>query len=236
MAKRRSTRAKPAGARTPPPVQTSPKVARSIAELLDALDDHLYLLRVNLRDHNAGEPAHLRVIAAELRVLVCMSGGTEGLIYRLADRLGVTDDVELDLPPKFTRADPANKMQYIPLFLSIRHPEPVFDFLLRANYSLKEVLKGRVAIVMGQNLLTYDVVIKNVAQQIGTAHEDDAISADLMDMRNFFMRNRGMHDDILCKVAELALIIGDRVLDKACVAIGYTIKSRATLVQGADRP
>jgi hypothetical protein len=72
----------------------SERIARDLPERLSALDDHQYLLRQHL--HGIGEDkAHVKVLASELRTLVCRSSGTEGLLWRLADTLSVSDEIEL---------------------------------------------------------------------------------------------------------------------------------------------
>jgi hypothetical protein len=37
----------------------------------------------------------MKIVASELRNLVCMSSGTEGLLWRLIDELGVFDEIPL---------------------------------------------------------------------------------------------------------------------------------------------
>lgn len=225
--------------RPPPPRGPNPPasrhVARSFEDKIDALDDHLYLLAINLQDHHAGETAHLRVIAAELRTLVCESSRTEGLIWRLADELRVSDLVGLDLPPPYPALDPSVEFAYSPLIRSERHPTPVLDHLVRGDYSLRSVIKERPAVYPGPAPLTFDEVIKFVAQQIGTAHESEDIRVELPSLRRFFLASRGIHAKILCEVADLALEVGWRVLDEAVHARGYRIKPRRRDVQGDVR-
>lgn len=72
------------------------RISKSLLTQLSDLDDHLYLLR----QHFVGlgeDQAYLKALSAELRVLVCLSGGTEGLLWRMVDRVNVPDAVELQL-------------------------------------------------------------------------------------------------------------------------------------------
>ena len=66
------------------------------------------LLRGNL--HGLRENlAYLKDISARLRVLVCSSSGTEGLLWRLVDELGVDDKIFLHVPGKLKRDHPLAK-------------------------------------------------------------------------------------------------------------------------------
>jgi hypothetical protein len=221
----------------PSPNSSKPKrnqgVPRSLGEKIDALDDHLYLLRINLEDHSGGETAHLRVIAAELRTLVCLSSETDGLIWRLARELGVSDLVGLDLSPVVGQLDNYNILAYIPLQFASDLPSPSLDFLVRADYHLEDVIKHRVAVHVNGQPMTFDAVIKHCAQQIDTAHEGDNVDPSLDMARRFFIANRGLHAEILCRLAKAALIVGDRVIDRAVRDRSYQLKPRR---RSAARP
>lgn len=71
-------------------------VPKSSDQILSALEDHLYLLQRTLADLAAGDTAHLRQLAAQLRALVCTSSGMPGLLWRLRDELNVNDGVTLE--------------------------------------------------------------------------------------------------------------------------------------------
>ena len=58
----------------------SSRTPRTTAELLRALDDHQFLLRQSLRGLRES-PAYIKTLATELRTLVCIASGTEGLLW-----------------------------------------------------------------------------------------------------------------------------------------------------------
>src|SRR5690348_3962074 len=72
----------------------SARVTRTVPDLLHALDQQAYLLRDNLH-RLAEDNAYLRPLATCLRTLVCLSSGTEGLLWRLVEELKVSDELEL---------------------------------------------------------------------------------------------------------------------------------------------
>jgi hypothetical protein len=67
----------------------SSRITRELPELLKALDDHQFLLRQNLHGL-AHDPAHIKILASELRTLTCLSSGTDGLLWRVADALAIS--------------------------------------------------------------------------------------------------------------------------------------------------
>src|SRR5437667_5716946 len=76
-------------------VARSSRVPRTTAELLQALDEQVYLLRISL--HGLREDrAHLRPLAVGLRTLICKSSNTEGLLWRMVDQLHVSDEIMLE--------------------------------------------------------------------------------------------------------------------------------------------
>ena len=62
--------------------------------LLD-LECHLQMAEEDLIRTVCGETHRLKSLTAELRVLVCESSGTEGLLWRVADAMGIADAVAL---------------------------------------------------------------------------------------------------------------------------------------------
>lgn len=70
------------------------RIPKTVKQKLHELDDELYLLRRDLLDLKE-DLAHIRSLATRLRNLACESSGTEGLLWRLAKELGVSDEIEL---------------------------------------------------------------------------------------------------------------------------------------------
>ena len=186
---------------------------KSLPQKLLDLDAHLFLLREHL--HKLREsPSHLKVIAAELRTLVCRSSGTDGLLLRLCKEVGVSDEVALHLPGKLIQDHPlAQGLQFliVPIFRAGKgDPRLTPD-----NYSLQEVIKEGEAVVALGKPLTHEYLIKAVAQQMGSAHEDEGIEPALTQLSGVFINGIEPYVGVLATDAELSLEIGERVLEKA---------------------
>lgn len=186
---------------------------KSLQQKLLDLDAHLFLLREHL--HKLREsPSHLKVIAAELRTLVCRSSGTDGLLLRLSTELGVSDEVALHLPGKLIQDHPlVQGLQFliVPIFRAGKgDPRLAPD-----NYSLQEVIKEGEAVVALGKPLTHEYLIKAIAQQMGSAHEDEGIEPALTQLAGVFINGVEPYVGVLATDAELSLEVGERVLEKA---------------------
>lgn len=161
------------------------RTPKSLEQKLLDLDAHLYLLREHL--HKLRDSAsHLKVIAAELRTLVCRSSGTEGLLWRLTKELGVPDDVALHVPGKLKQDDPLVRgleFMIVPIFRAGKGDPR----LVPGNYSLQEVIKEDEALVAVGKPLTHEYLIKAVAQQMGSAHEDEGLELALAQLSTIFI-------------------------------------------------
>jgi hypothetical protein len=69
---------------------------KSLETKLRDLESELYLVRRDL-EGLAQDSAPFKSLATQLRALVCLSSGTEGLLWRLADELKVPDHVSCTL-------------------------------------------------------------------------------------------------------------------------------------------
>lgn len=193
-------------------------------KLLD-LDAHLFLLREHL--HKLAESSsHLKVIAAELRTLVCRSSGTDGLLLRLSKELGVSDEVALHLPGNLIQDHPlAQGLEFMvaPIFRAGKgDPRLVPD-----NYSLQYVIsKGEAVVALGKPL-THEYLIKAVAQQMGSAHEDEGLEPALIQLSGVFLNGLEPYVGVLATDAELSLEIGERVLEKAEIEHAFVRRSHS---------
>lgn len=64
------------------------------------LEEHLFLLQQSLRGLRKGQSAYLKSLSTELRVLVCFSSNTEGLLWQLTEELNIQDEVFVHQPFK----------------------------------------------------------------------------------------------------------------------------------------
>lgn len=192
---------------------------KSVDEKVRNLDAHLYLLRQHV--HKVHEsPSHLKVIAAELRTLACHSSGTDGLLWRLTKELGVSDVVALHLPGKLKRDHPLVRgleFMIVPVFRAGKGDPR----LAPGNYSLQAMIKDGEALVAVGKPLTHEYLIKAVAQQMGSAHEDEGIEPALSQLSDVFVNGIEPYVGVLATDAELVLEVGERVLEEAEKSLGF---------------
>ena len=205
----------------------SRKIPKTLNRKLRDLDDHLYLLEDALSRLSAGESAHLKTLSAELRVLVCWSSGTEGLLWRIADELGVEDDVHVHLAGNVNHEHPLSKdisFSFIPLIEAGKG-----DPRLTPNrYSLKGILKKLEALTVLGRGYTHEQLIKHVAQQIGSAHEDDGAQRHIVELSQILLGNEKMLIKVLKSDARYVLEIGSRVMESASKVLGFSRSPRTT--------
>lgn len=145
---------------------------------------------------------------------MCRSSGTDGLLLRLSTELGVSDEVALHLPGKLIQDHPlVQGLQFliVPIFRAGKgDPRLAPD-----NYSLQDVIKEGEAVVALGKPLTHEYLIKAIAQQMGSAHEDEGIEPALTQLAGVFINGVEPYVGVLATDAELSLEVGERVLEKA---------------------
>ena len=189
------------------------RIPKTLERKLADLDAHLFLLRTHL-DGLQQSHSHLKAIAAELRTLVCLSSGTEGLLHRLVAELGVDDSVQLHVPGNFDLEHPLVKdmeFGYASLWRAGQGPVEITP----DRYSLRILIKEIDAVLAKGKPLTHEYLIKAVAQQIGTAHEGDEVEPALVQLDGILLNGIGPVTEILSIDSELALEVGERVLETA---------------------
>lgn len=200
------------------------RVQKPLQQKLSDLDDHLFLLRDHLYRLNEGT-SHLKVLSAELRVLACFSSGTEGLLWRLVEELSVPDDIFLHAVGKRKANHPLSKGLMFAIVPIKRGG--LGDPKLPPNYhSLKWLIKEGEAVYISGKGLTHEYLIKAVAQQMGSAHEDEGVEYALDALKKIFMNGVEPYVQVLAIDTELVLQIGERVLEKAETTSGYRRKIR----------
>lgn len=193
--------------------EKSIRIPKTLEQKLKDLDAHLFLLRMHVEglQHSC---SHLKAIAAELRTLVCLSSGTEGLLHRLVEELRVDDTVNLHLPGNFDIEHPVVKsMQFgfAPLWRAGYGPFEIKP----AKFSLRVLIKEIDAVLANGRPLTHEYLIKAVAQQMGTAHEGEALEPALVELNGYIVNDIDPITKILSFDALLSLEIGERILEEA---------------------
>jgi len=205
------------------------RVKKTIHKRLEDLDDHLFLLSQALDGLENGENAYLKTLAAELRVLVCFSSGTEGLLWRLAEDLGVPDAVNVHLPGELNREHPlASGLQF--MFMPIFRVGEGDPRLPPALFHLKGIIKECSAVYVLGQCFTHEQLIKSVAQQMGSAHEDDGVDPCIAELHNMEFSGANPIVKILSTDASLILEMGECVIKKGIESHNFRPKQRRKIV------
>lgn len=194
----------------------SSRLPRTLGELLQALDHHQFLLREALYGLRE-DPAHLKTLATELRTLICLSSGTEGLLWRVADQLGVSDVIDLQVAESVNRDHPLVRGMSI-WQLPMQRPGEGPPGLPTEPIQLRDVIKNCEAIYVSQisdRVFTHELLIGAIAGQMGGAHEAEGIDYSLVKLNNFLINHQQLYVKVLVLDSELTLQIGERVLDSA---------------------
>lgn len=199
--------------------QQKDRIPKTLNQKLYDLDGHLFLLRQHLQGLREN-PIHLKIISAELRVLVCSSSGTKGLLWRLVDELGINEKIFLHVPGKFKRDHPLSKGLQLAL-VPIQRGGKGDPRLHPSYYPLRYVIEDCEALIVKGNPLSHDYLIKAISQQMGTAHEDDGLEPALVDLKSIFINGVEPFIPVLATDAELTLEIGERVLEHAEKHLGF---------------
>jgi hypothetical protein len=201
-----------------------PRTERPLLEKLEALDDHLFLLRDAL--HNLQhDDARLKTLSSELRLLICISSGTEGLMWRLTKEMKIDESVFVHLPADVDLTNPlcqGLKFMHMPLSRG-GESDPRFP---TGQLSFRVLVKECSAVFANGDHITHEKIIGLVANQIGSSHESDKVSHRLQFLRNVFFNNRPSFFDILVRDAEFTLEIGERIISEAEKAYKFTRKAR----------
>jgi len=205
---------------------------KTLARKLRDLDDHLHFLNEALQKLHAGDFAYLKQIAAELRVLVCMASRTEGLLWRLIEELKLCDAVHVHLAGNLDRAHSlADSLQFI--FAPVLPAGKGAPRFTPRYYSLKAIIKEHEVLVVSGKGYSHESLIRAVAEQMGSAHEDDGAAPHLIELSNILVSNRPALVSVLSSDAELVLDVGNRALSKADGKYDFVRSKRIPLVSPA---
>ena len=205
------------------------KILKTLDKKLNDLEDHLYFLKESLAKLSNGDIAYLKTLAVELRVLVCKASGTEGLLWRIIDELHIHDAVHIHLAGNLDRDHPLAKgLQF--LFVPIRRAGHGDPRLSPEQYSLKGIIKGCEALVISGDGHTHENLIRAVAEQMGSAHEDEGVSPHLVELSGTVISDQAALNTVLISEADLVLEVGERVLGEAEQRLGFNRKSRPEIV------
>jgi len=204
------------------------RIPKTLERKLSDLEDHLYFLKESLAKLLKGDIAYLKTLAVELRVLVCKASGTEGLLWRIIDELHLHDTVHIHLAGNLNRDHPLAKgIQF--LFIPVLRAGQGDPRLSPAHYSLKSIIKECEALVISGDGYTHENLIRAVAEQIGSAHEDEGVAPHLIELSGTVISDQAALNSILISVADLVLEVGERILNEAEQRLTFKRKSRPVI-------
>ena len=207
---------------------------KTLARKLRDLEDHLHFLNESLVKLVAGDEAYIKPLAAELRVLVCKASGTEGLLWRILDELKMPDAVHVHLAGNLDRAHPlARELQFV--FAPVCRAGYGDPGLVPGHYSLRRIIKECEALVVSGIGYTHENLIRAVAEQMGSAHEDDGAAPHLIELSGIIVSNQPALIQVLMSNAELALEVGERALSDAESRGRFVRQSRPSVSVSGQR-
>lgn len=187
------------------------RIPKTLDRKLRDLDDHLYFLKESFVKLSNGDEAYIKSLAVELRVLVCKASGTEGLLWRVIDDLQLHDAVHVHLVGDINRDHPLAKgLQF--LFFPILRSGQGDPRLSPAHHSLQGIIKECEAIMVSGNTYTHENLIRAVAEQMGSAHEDEGVEPYLIELSGTVISDQSALNAVLMSEADLVLEVGERVL------------------------
>ena len=198
---------------------------KTLARKLRDLEDHLYFLNESLAKLVSGDEAYIKPLATELRVLVCEASRTEGLLWRILDELKMSDAVHVHLAGNLDREHPlARGLQFV--FAPVCRAGCGDPRLVPGHYSLRGIIKECEALVVSGTGYTHENLIRAVAEQMGSAHEDDGVEPHLIELSGTIVSNQPALIQVLMSDAELALEVGGRALSDAETRGSFVRQSR----------
>jgi hypothetical protein len=176
----------------------------------------------------AGDDTYLKPLAAELRVLACKSSGTEGLLWRILDEFKMDDVVHVHLACNLNRDHIlARDIQFS--FVPVARAGKGDPGLPVRQWSLRGIIKECEAVVVAAEGYTHESLIRAVAEQMGSAHEDDGAAPYLVELARTVVANKPMLVRVLSLDADLVLEVGERTLAQLERVEGLVRRTRAPI-------
>ncbi|WNB75302.1 YecA family protein [Methylomonas koyamae] len=206
-------------------MKRSDRPKKTLERRLKDLDFHLYSLKESLSKIASGDDEYLKVLAGELRVLVCYSSGTEGLLWRIIDEQQNHDAINVHLAGNLNIDLPVLE-DLQAHFKNLVRAEYFCPELAHGYYSLKDIIKNHDAAVVSGKGYTHQDLILDVAQQMGIGHEDDGIEPHLIELSETHVANQSVLFNVLMRDADLVLEVGERVIARAVQEQNFNRKKR----------
>ena len=205
------------------------RIEKTLNRNLMDLDAHLYFLYEDYAAVYGGDSAYIKRIANTLRNLICVSDKTEGLLWRVSEALGADDNVEIHAVGGFNKehwlADRLD-FTYIPFWRPGKSNVP-FELV---KISLRKFVMEGEAIYTSKKSFTHENLIKFISQQMGSSHEAEGVDPVLVRLSGLSFSNSSILVEFVMAHADLALEVGEKVLEFAKLKTGFSRKGRPKIV------
>lgn len=145
----------------------------------------------------------------------------------MTQKLGVSDEIELEASFGVDRTLPlASGLSFATIPLN--RPGTAPPGIPAEMHSLMEVVKDYEAVYVSSitEKITHQYLILAIAQQMGSAHEDDGVEPKLHRLNAIFFNGLQPYYRPIAFISELTLQIGERVLEHAELHEGYQRSKR----------
>lgn len=192
------------------------RIPKTKEQLLEACETHLIMLNQALTLYPT-QRYQYKHVASELRVLVCDFGRNKPLLLDLMDEHGFAYDVK----PQGENPVPLINWQEDTLFEKSIY-EPVGQLLIegkieeaekiiskhRKPIPLRQFVKNGLAVFIKPHNVSYQVLIKSIAEQEGTSHEDRDVDEIVYQLKNIRIGGEESHIASLISFANLINEVG----------------------------
>ena len=176
-----------------------------------------------------GDAAYTKKISNTLRLLVCVSDKTEGLLWRIAEAIGANDSIELQASRGINKDNPLVDSLGFVLIPFCRPGKAPIPFPA-IDLSLKTFIKEFEALYFNKRSYTHEQLIKLISQQMGSSHEAEGVDPLLIDLSGISFSQRPALVEFLLAHASFALDVGEKILEFARSKTGFQRRTRPEIV------
>ena len=203
---------------------------------LAALETHLKLLRGAL-ERIGSEPDLYKLLAAELRILVCEFGQNRPLLLDLMDQLALDYTIGPNPELPFPIALVDEEATRPPAGFEEWSPERIWEYHRSrgVHYDLRVYVRRALAVYILGEKYSYERLIRTLAEQSGVSHEDPTVDPNVLEMETIAIGGHISHTAPLLGLTNHVLVAGRNVVARA-VALGYAPHYFLTNEAGVDYP
>ena len=150
-------------------------------------------------------------------------------MWRTVELLNVSDSVDVHIPGNVDRDHLLAKglsFAFVPLYKA----GPGDTKMTTGQCSLRGIIKEHEVVFISGQGLTHEYIIKAIAQQMGSAHEDEGVEPLLAELSEIYASEQDIFSEIVTIDANFVLEVGERVFQEVERRYGYTRKKRRRMI------